>query len=33
MPDKAIEEAKRTKEAIEHPELETYGHPRREDKK
>ena len=29
-PDKAIEEAKRTKEAIEHPELETYVAPAEE---
>ena len=32
-PDKAIEEAKRTKEAIEHPELETYVAPAEEVKK
>ena len=29
MPEKAIEEAKRTKEAIEHPELETNAAPSR----
>jgi uncharacterized membrane protein YqjE len=29
-PDKAIEEAKRTKEAIEHPELQTYVAPAEE---
>jgi uncharacterized membrane protein YqjE len=32
-PDKAIEEAKRTKEAIEHPELQTYVAPAEENKK
>jgi uncharacterized membrane protein YqjE len=30
IPEKAIEEAKRTKEAIEHPELETYVAPAEE---
>ena len=32
-PDKAIEEAKRTKEAIEHPELQTFVAPAEEVKK
>ena len=32
-PDKAIEEAKLTKEAIEHPELETHGHRCRAERK